>query len=467
MSERTLYRKIWDDHLAGDLGDDTARLWIDRILLYEGTSFLAFETLEKRGIAVRRPSSILAVPDHLVPTRADARALLDGRALEIIGALRENCESRGIMNIALDDPRQGIVHVVGPEQGFTLPGATVVCADSHTATHGAFGALAFGVGTSDLTMIMATQSWVQRPSQTMRILFSGTAGPQIGGKDLALAMIKTIGAAGGSGHVLEFAGPAIEALPMEGRMTLCNMAVEAGARSGLIAPDDTTFAWLRGRPMAPEGEEFDKAVAFWRGLRSDPGARFDRQVVIDVAGLSPQVTWGTSPEQTVAITQDVPSPESAPDAVMRESWERALAYMGLVPGTRMMDIPVDRVFIGSCTNSRLSDLRAAAAVIGNRKVARGVSAMVVPGSGLVKRAAEAEGLRDIFLAAGFEWRSPGCSMCFGSRYDSVAAGQRCASTSNRNFEHRQGQGARTHLMSPAMAAAAALTGRLTDVRELV
>ena len=467
MAGHTLYRKIWDNHVIANLGDATARLWIDRILLYEGTSFLAFRDLAKRGLPVRRPHSALAVPDHLLPTQAEQRAALGGRERQMVDALRDNCAAHGIAHIGLDDPRQGIVHVVGPEQGFTLPGSTLVCADSHTSTHGAFGALAFGVGTTDLTLILATQTWVQRPSRTMRIWLEGAPGPGAGGKDLALAIIRAVGAGGGGGHVLEFAGAAIDSLSMEGRMTLCNMAVEAGARSGLIAPDETTFEWLRGRPMAPAGAHFDEAVHTWKTLRSDRDAVFDREIVVDVNNLAPHVTWGTSPEHAVTIAERVPDPRDAPNELIAAAWRRALDYMDLQAGAALSNLPITRAFIGSCTNSRLSDLRAAAAIAQQGKVAPGVKAMVVPGSGTVRREAEAEGLHEIFLSAGFEWRLPGCSMCFGSAFDSVSAGERCASTSNRNFEHRQGQGARTHLMNPAMAAAAAISGCLTDIRGMI
>jgi 3-isopropylmalate/(R)-2-methylmalate dehydratase large subunit len=458
----TLYEKIWDAHIVERLPDGTCLITVDRQIVYEGTSAPAFDGLRVAGRPVRRPKSSLAMADHGVPT-------LDrpsGWGNRNVNELRDNCAEAGIPYLAPDDVRHGIVHVVGPEQGFTQPGLVMACADSHTSSHGALGALAFGVGSSELEHVLATQTLMQKPSKTMRVTLDGILGDRIVGKDLALAVIGAIGAAGGVGHAIEFAGQAIAALPMSGRLTLCNMAVEAGARSGIVPPDDITFEWLRGRPMSPSGALWDQAVAYWRTLRSDDDALFDREVRIDVSALAPQVTWGTSPDEVVPIGGRVPDPADARSPQQADSWRKSLAYMGLVPGTPIEEVAIDRVFIGSCTNSRLDDLRAAARVVAGRRIADGVRGMVVPGSGLVKAAAEAEGLDRIFLDAGFEWRLAGCSMCFGSANDSVAAGERCASTSNRNFENRQGQGARTHLVSPAMAAAAGIAGHFVDVRTL-
>ncbi|MBV9510803.1 MAG: 3-isopropylmalate dehydratase large subunit [Caulobacteraceae bacterium] len=462
---QTLYERIWNAHVIEELGDGVCLLATDRQLIYDGTSGPAFDMLRARGYPVRRPSSTLAMPDHSAPTKD--RHALSGRNLKMLEKLRADAAEHGVTFFGLDDARHGIVHVVGPEQGFTLPGLVIACADSHTSTHGAFGALAFGVGSSELAHILATQTLIQRPSKPMRVELRGRPSPIISGKDLALAILRTIGAGGGIGHAIEFAGEAISALSMEGRMTLCNMAVEMGARSGVVAPDEITFAWLKGRPMAPSGEAWDEALDYWRSLPSDPGAVFAKSAAVEVGGLEPQVTWGASPDEAVAVTGVVPDPKTAPSEAAAAAWRRSLDYIGLAPGMRMQDVAIQRVFIGSCTNSRLEDLRAAAAVLKGRRVADGVRAMAVPGSGLVKRAAEAEGLDRIFQEAGFEWRDAGCSMCFGSANDSVAAGERCASTSNRNFENRQGPGARTHLVSPASAAAAAVTGRIADVRELV
>jgi 3-isopropylmalate/(R)-2-methylmalate dehydratase large subunit len=460
----TLYEKIWNSHVVEELGDGVCLLATDRQLIYEGTSFPAFEMLQAGGHAIRRPSSTLAVPDHSVPTRD--RASMAGGAKAMVEQLRQYAEDHGITFFGLDDARHGIVHVVGPEQGFTQPGLVIACADSHTSTHGALGALAFGVGSSELAHILATQTLIQRPSLPMRVELRGVPHRWVSGKDLALAVMGAVGAAGGVGHAIEFAGEAVRGLPMEGRMTLCNMAVEAGARSGLVAPDETTYAWLEGRPMSPKGTDWDAAVAYWRTLNSDEGAAWSKDVALEVGDLAPQVTWGASPDEVTDITGRVPSPSDAPTEAAQAAWRRSLDYIGLTPGTRMQDVRVDRVFIGSCTNSRLADLRAAAEVLKGRRIADGVRAMAVPGSGLVKRAAEAEGLDRIFIEAGFEWRDAGCSMCFGSKHDSVAPGERCASTSNRNFEHRQGPGARTHLVSPATAAATAVAGRFADVRAL-
>jgi 3-isopropylmalate/(R)-2-methylmalate dehydratase large subunit len=461
----TLYEKIWNAHVIEQLGDDVYLLATDRQLIYEGTSYPSFEMLRAGGHSVRRPSSTLAIPDHSVPTRN--RAAMSGRGQSLVEQLRTNAADNGIRFFGLDDARHGIVHVVGPEQGFTLPGLVIACADSHTSTHGALGALAFGVGSSELAHILATQTLVQRPLAPMRVELRGQPHPVIGGKDCALAVMRAVGAGGGVGHAIEFTGEAIRNLSMEGRLTLCNMAVEAGARSGLVAPDEITFAWLKDRPMAPKGEAWEAALAHWRSLRSDPDAVYAREVVVDVGDLAPLVTWGTSPDEVVEVTGQVPDPKDAPSTAAAAAWRRSLDYIGLAPGARMRDVRIDRVFIGSCTNSRLGDLRAAAQVLRGRRIADGVHGMVVPGSGLVKRAAEAEGLDRIFIEAGMEWRDAGCSMCFASAHDSVAPGRRCASTSNRNFENRQGPGARTHLVSPASAAAAAVAGRFADVREFV
>ncbi len=464
---RTLYDKLWEAHLVATRDDGTSLLYIDRHLVHEVTSPQAFEGLRMAGRPLRRPEAILSVVDHNISTQNRTAEIAEETSRLQVAALVENVAAFGVPYIPLLDDRQGIVHVIGPEQGFTLPGATVVCGDSHTSTHGAFGALAFGIGTSEVEHVMATQTLPQRRSKNMRVRFEGTLPPGLGGKDLALRLIGQIGTAGGTGHVIEFTGSAIRDLSMEGRMTLCNMAIEAGARSGLVAPDETTFAYLAGRPMAPAGALWDQAVASWKNLATDEGAAFDREVVIEVSDLAPQVTWGTSPEAVVAITGCVPDPALAASAAAREAMALALAYMDLRPGTPMEEVPVDVVFIGSCTNGRIEDLREAARVAQGRKVAAGVRALVVPGSGLVKCQAEAEGLDRIFLEAGFEWRLPGCSMCLGMNDDRLEPGERSASTSNRNFEGRQGRGGRTHLVSPGMAAAAAVTGHFTDVRRLL
>ena len=460
---RTLYGKIWSTHAVASGPGGRTLLYIDRQLLHEGT-FHAFAALRASGRGVRRPEANFATPDHYVPTARRIR-IENAELRDKIDTLADNAAAAGITHFALDDARQGIVHVIGPEQGITQPGITLVCGDSHTSTHGALGALAFGIGASEVAHVLATQSLWQAKSRTMRVTVDGSFPPGVHAKDLILAVIAKIGAFGGSGHTLEYAGPAIRALSIEGRMTVCNMSIEAGARAGLVAPDDATIQYLHGRPYAPRGADWERALARWRTLPSDPDARFDREVALDAGALEPMATWGTSPEHAAGVTGAVPDPAGEPDAARRGSLEKALAYMGLVPGQPIEGIPVDRAFIGSCTNSRLEDLRAAAAVVRGRKAA--VPAMVVPGSGLVKRAAEAEGLDRVFREAGFEWRDAGCSMCVGMNGDLVAAGQRCASTSNRNFEGRQGKGARTHLMSPAMAAAAAVTGRITDVRRLL
>lgn len=463
---RSLYEKIWDSHVVEERPDGSTLLYIDRHLAYEITSPQAFAALRKAGRTVRRPELTLAVADHGVPTIGDrTRPLSDPGSRMQVDMLEENCASFGIPYIPINDARQGIVHVIGPEQGFTLPGTTVVCGDSHTSTHGAFGALAFGIGTSEVEHVLATQTLVQSRSKSLRVVINGDLPPGVAAKDLALALMAKLGPHGAAGHVIEYCGTTVESLSMEGRMTLCNMSIEAGARAGLIAPDDTTFAWLEGRPMAPKGRDWEHALGYWTTLRSDPDAAFDRTVSLDASALAPWVTWGTRPSQGCAVTGRVPDPHDAASENEARAISRALVYMDLAPGTPLTEIAIDRVFIGSCTNSRLSDLRAAAQVASKGRVAKGVKAIVVPGSGLVRRAAEEEGLDRIFLDAGFEWRLPGCSMCVAVNGDAVPPGERCASTSNRNFEGRQGPGARTHLMSPAMAAAAALAGRIADVRE--
>ncbi len=464
----SLFSKIWNEHVVAQRDDGSALLYIDRQLLHEVSSPHPFEELHATGRRVRRPGAMLAVQDHNVPTTPDRLdRVADEESATQIRLLRENTRAAGIRLFDLDDERQGIVHVIGPENGFVQPGITLVCGDSHTATLGAFGAIAFGVGASEVGHVLATQTlWQQRPRE-MRITADGVLAPGVAAKDLILAIIAKIGASGGSGHAIEYAGSTIAGFTMEQRMTVSNMSIEAGARFGLIAPDAVTIEYLRGRPYAPAARDWDAAVAFWRGLASDTDARFDREVRIDAGALAPHVTWGTSPQDALPIDAAVPDPDATPDAAERARRRRALDYMGVAPGTALRDIRVDRVFIGSCTNSRIEDLRTAAAIARGRKVAAGVQAMVVPGSGLVRKQAEAEGLDRVFLAAGFEWRLPGCSMCVAMNPDRLAPGERCASTSNRNFEGRQGKGGRTHLMSPAMAAAAAVTGRLTDVRELL
>jgi len=464
---RTLFDKIWDAHVVERLPDGTAILYIDRHLVHEVTSPQAFEGLRLAGRRPRRPDLTFAVADHNVPTSDRSAGIAEPESRLQVETLERNVAEFGITYFPLTDARQGIVHVVGPEQGLTLPGLTIVCGDSHTSTHGAFGALAFGIGTSEVEHVLATQTLLQKPAKNMLIEVNGRLGFGCTAKDVVLAIIGRIGTAGGTGHVIEYAGDVIRALDMAGRMTICNMSIEAGARAGLIAPDDTTFAWLEGRPYTPTSEAWARAVAYWRTLPSDPGASYDTRVVLHADEIAPLVTWGTSPEDVVPINGTVPDPDQEPSEARRAAKRRMLDYMGLTPGCRLQDIRIDVVFIGSCTNSRIEDLRAAAAVVKGRKVADGVRAMVVPGSGLVKQQAEREGLDRIFTAAGFEWREAGCSMCLGMNPDQLRPGQRCASTSNRNFEGRQGPGGRTHLMSPAMAAAAAITGRLADVRELV
>ncbi|WP_114393319.1 3-isopropylmalate dehydratase large subunit [Oleisolibacter albus] len=469
---RTLYDKIWDAHVVHRQEDGTCVLYVDLHLVHEVTSPQAFEGLRLAGRRVRQPHKTLAVADHNVPTSADRLQGVRNEESRIqLEQLGINAREFGVEYFDMADIRQGIVHVVGPEQGVTQPGMTIVCGDSHTATHGAFGALAFGIGTSDVEHVLATQTLLMKKSKNMRVLVDGDLGPGVTAKDLTLAVIGATGTAGGTGHVIEYCGKAFRSLSMEGRMTVCNMAIEGGARAGLIAADDTTFAYLRGRPRAPQGADFDRAVAHWRTLVSDEGAVYDKEVVLNAADIAPVVTWGTSPEDVAPITAAVPDPADFKDPNKQQAAARSLAYMGLTPGTPLTEVPVQKVFIGSCTNSRIEDLRAAAAIAEaalarGRRVADGVYAMVVPGSGLVKQQAEQEGLDRVFKQAGFDWREPGCSMCLAMNDDKLKPGERCASTSNRNFEGRQGPGGRTHLMSPAMAAAAALTGRLTDVRDL-
>ena len=465
---RTLYQKIWDDHVVHQRADGTALIWIDRHLIHEVTTPQAFEALRLAGRRVRRPDLTLAVPDHNVPTNHRFEPIADPESAAQVAALAANCADFGIEHIEINAAAQGIVHVIGPEQGFTLPGVTLVCGDSHTATHGAFGALAFGIGTSEVEHVFATQTLLLKQSLSMEVHVTGELGFGVTPKDVALAICGAIGTGGGTGHVIEYTGPVIEAMSMEGRMTLCNMAIEAGARAGLVAPDAKTFAYVGGRPRAPQGADLDAALAYWATLKTDAGARYDRVVEIDGSAIAPLVSWGTSPEDVVAITGSVPAPADFADPSKAAAAARALDYMGLAPGTPMTALAVENIFIGSCTNSRIEDLRAAAAVVAGRKVAANVKqALVVPGSGLVKAQAEAEGLDRIFIDAGFDWRAPGCSMCLGMNPDKVPAGERCASTSNRNFVGRQGPGARTHLLSPAMAAAAAVMGRLADVRDLM
>ncbi len=467
MAAKTLYDKLWDEHLVRADEDGTALLYIDRQLVHEVTSPQAFEGLRLAGRSPWRVAANLAVPDHNVPTLNRAGGIADPVSRLQVETLDSNCRDFGITEFDMADPRQGIVHVIGPEQGFILPGTTVVCGDSHTSTHGAFGALAFGIGTSEVEHVLATQCLLQRKSRSMLVSVDGELGPGVTAKDIVLAIIGRIGTAGGTGYVIEFGGEAIRALSIEGRMTVCNMAIEAGARAGIIGVDEKTIEYMRGRPLAPAGELFERAAAHWRTLVSDPDAVFDRVVRLSAPEIPPQVTWGTSPEMVVAVDGRVPDPADEPDPVKAGGIRRALDYMGLRPGTPIVEIRPDKVFIGSCTNSRIEDLRAAAAVVKGRAVAQGIKlALVVPGSGPVKEQAEAEGLDRIFTAAGFEWREPGCSMCLAMNADRLEPGERCASTSNRNFEGRQGQGGRTHLVSPAMAAAAAVTGHFVDVRTL-
>ncbi|MHB1115594.1 3-isopropylmalate dehydratase large subunit [Sideroxydans sp.] len=466
MSSKTLYDKLWDSHVVRQDADGTALIYIDRQLVHEVTSPQAFEGLKLAHRKPWRTASMLAVPDHNVPTTNRAAGIADPISRLQVETLDANCAEYGIVEFKMGDIRQGVVHVMGPEQGATLPGMTVVCGDSHTSTHGAFAALAHGIGTSEVEHVMATQCLVAKKSKAMLVKVEGRLGRGVTAKDIALAVIGKIGTAGGTGFAIEFAGAAIRDLSMEGRMTLCNMAIEAGARAGMVAADDRTINYVKGRPFAPQGENWDKAVAYWKTLHSDDGAKFDATVELDASQIKPQVTWGTSPEMVTDINGRVPDPASAPDAVKRGDWERALQYMGLQANTPISEIKVDKVFIGSCTNGRIEDMREAAAIAKGKKVAANVKlAMVVPGSGLVKAQAEQEGLDKVFIDAGFEWRDPGCSMCLAMNDDRLEAGERCASTSNRNFEGRQGQGSRTHLVSPAMAAAAAIAGHFVDVRE--
>ena len=469
MSEpRTLYDKIWDEHVVHEAEDGTCLLYIDRHLIHEVTSPQAFEGLRLAGRKVRAPEKTIAVPDHNVPTSLDRNKGIANEESRIqVDELDRNAHEFGITNYyPMNDIRQGIVHIIGPEQGWTLPGMTIVCGDSHTATHGAFGALAHGIGTSEVEHVLATQTLIQKKSKNMKVEITGRLAPGVSAKDITLSVIGHTGTAGGNGHVIEYMGDAIRELSMEGRMTVCNMAIEGGARAGLIAPDEKTFDYVKGRPHAPKGALWEAAFAHWQTLKSDEGAHFDKVVTIRGEDIAPVVTWGTSPEDVLPITGVVPNPESFHGGKV-EAARRSLHYMGLEPGTRLQDIRIDTVFIGSCTNGRIEDLRVVASLVKGRKVAEGLRAMIVPGSGLVRQQAEEEGLAQIFIDAGFDWRLSGCSMCLGMNPDQLAPGERCASTSNRNFEGRQGRGGRTHLMSPAMAAAAALTGRLTDVRDLI
>jgi len=463
---RTLFDKVWDSHIVNRQDDGTCLLYIDRHLVHEVTSAQAFEGLRAAGRKVRRADLSLAVADHNIPTTDRSHGIADAESRLQVETLRANCNDFGVPLYEMDDIRQGIVHIIGPEQGFTLPGLIIVCGDSHTSTHGAFGALAFGIGTSEVEHVLATQTLLQKPAKNMLVKVEGALPNGVGAKDLILAIIGKIGTAGGTGHVIEYAGDAIRRLSMEGRMTICNMSIEGGARAGLIAPDETTFEYLKGRPMVPKGAAWQAAVAFWKTLPSDPGAKYDRELVLDASAIPPLVTWGTSPEDVVPVTGAIPTLDEAKDPTQRDSWQRKYEYMGLRPGQKVSELKVDHVFIGSCTNGRIEDIRSAAAVVKGRKVAKGVRALLVPGSGLVKEQAEQEGLDRVFVEAGFEWREPGCSMCLAMNADKVGYAERCASTSNRNFEGRQGRGARTHLMSPAMAAAAAIRGHLADVREL-
>jgi 3-isopropylmalate/(R)-2-methylmalate dehydratase large subunit len=463
---RTLFDKIWQSHLVDVQEDGSCLIYIDRHLVHEVTSPQAFEGLKLAGRKVRRPDLTLAVADHNVPTTDRSKGIEDEESRIQVETLEKNVKDFGVPYFPVMDVRQGIVHIIGPEQGFTLPGMTIVCGDSHTATHGAFGSLAFGIGTSEVEHVLATQTLPQAPAKNMRITVEGKVPEGVSSKDVILAIIGKIGTAGGTGHVVEFAGEAIRAMSMEARMTVCNMTIEAGARAGMIAPDETTFEYLKGRPMAPKGGEWEMAVAYWKTLPSDEGATYDKEVVLKAEDIVPQVTWGTSPQDVVPVTGRTPDPAAESDPGKKASIERSLAYMGLAPNTPMTEVKIDKVFIGSCTNGRIEDIRAAAAIAKGRKVAANVHALVVPGSGLVKEQAEREGLDVILKEAGFDWREPGCSMCLAMNADKLEPGERCASTSNRNFQGRQGPGGRTHLVSPSMAAAAAVTGHLADVRAL-
>ena len=466
-SPKTLFEKVWNDHVVRQPEGEPALLYIDLHLVHEVTSPQAFDSLRLAGRGVRRPDLTVSTIDHGVPTTGRELGIKDPMSKKQIDTLIANCEEFGIRLYGLDDPRQGIVHVIGPEQGITQPGMTIVCGDSHTATHGAFGSLAFGIGTSEVEHVLATQTLPQQKPKSMAITVDGTLRPGVTAKDIILGIIARIGTAGATGHVIEYRGSAIESLSMEGRMTICNMSIEGGARAGLIAPDETTFAYLKGRPESPTGADWEAALDYWRTLPTDDGAEFDAELHIDASTLEPYVSWGTNPGQTLPISATVPSPDQFEDPIDRDSAVRALEYMDLQPGTPLTDIAIDRVFFGSCTNARIEDLRAAAEIVAGKKVAPTVAAMVVPGSGLVKMQAEAEGLDKVFMDAGFEWRDAGCSMCLAMNPDILAPGERCASTSNRNFEGRQGAGGRTHLVSPQMAAAAAIAGHLIDVREVL
>ncbi len=468
-SPRTLFDKIWDNHLVDTQEDGTCLLYIDRHMVHEVTSPQAFEGLRSAGRKVRRPEATLAVADHNVPTTdrsGGVDEITNDESRIQIQALEKNVTEFGVPYMGIHDIRQGVVHIIGPEQAFTLPGMTIVCGDSHTATHGAFGALAFGIGTSEVEHVLATQTLLQKPAKNMRVMVEGDLHPGITAKDLVLAIIGKIGTAGGTGYVIEYAGKAIEDLSMEGRMTVCNMTIEGGARAGLIAPDQKTFDYIAGRPLAPKAAQYEAAVSYWKTLKTDEGATFDKEIIIHADEIIPQVTWGTSPEDVLPIDGHVPTLDQVADENKRNAVERALNYMGLEPGQALQDVTINKVFIGSCTNGRIEDLRAAADIFKDHKVAEGVQVLVVPGSGLVKEQAEQEGLDEVFIESGCEWREPGCSMCLAMNDDRLTPGDRCASTSNRNFEGRQGRGSRTHLVSPAMAAAAAITGRLTDVRKL-
>jgi 3-isopropylmalate/(R)-2-methylmalate dehydratase large subunit len=465
MKPRTLYDKIWDDHLVDQQPDGTCLIYIDRHLVHEVTSPQAFEGLRLSGRKVRAPEKTLAVVDHNVPTSDRSKPNPDPESATQIAALAENARDFGIQYFNEHDRRQGIVHVIGPEQGFTLPGTTIVCGDSHTSTHGAFGAFALGIGTTEVEHVLATQTLIQKKAKNMRVTVDGKLPDGVGAKDVILAIIGEIGTAGGTGHVIEYAGDAMRALSMEGRMTVCNMSIEGGARAGMVAPDEKAFAYLKDRPKAPKGAAWDQAMRYWDTLRSDGGASFDAEVKLDGAKLPPIVSWGTSPEQVISVTGRVPVPAEIANENKRTAAVRSLEYMGLKGGEKITDIKLDRVFIGSCTNGRIEDLRVVAKIVDGRKVNASVNAMIVPGSGIVKEQAEAEGLDKIFKAAGFDWREPGCSMCLAMNPDKLAPGERCASTSNRNFEGRQGYKGRTHLVSPAMAAAAAIAGHFVDVRE--
>ena len=463
---KTLYDKIWDDHLVHQQEDGTSLLYVDRHLIHEVTSPQAFEGLRIQKRSVRRPELTLAVPDHNVPTSDRSKGILEKESKLQVDTLRNNCKEFGIQLFDVNDKRQGIVHIIGPEQGFTQPGTVIVCGDSHTATHGAFGSLAFGIGTSEVEHVLATQTLIQKKSKNLRINVSGKLPAGVTSKDVILKIIGTIGTAGGTGYVIEFAGDVVKGLSIEQRMTICNMTIEAGARAGLIAPDEKTFEYFEGRPMSPKGKDWEKALSYWKTLYSDNNCKFDKEINIKGEDIEPLVTWGTSPQDVSPITGSVPDPEKEKNEDRKMAMKRSLDYMGLKANTKMSDIKIDKIFIGSCTNGRIEDLRVAAGLLKGKKIANNISAMVVPGSGLVKQQAEKEGLDKIFKEAGFEWREPGCSMCLGMNPDQLKPKERCASTSNRNFEGRQGRGGRTHLVSPGMAIAAAINGRLSDVRDI-